>query len=139
MRRNMLFGDGLEGVQMTAPGAAPASLADPQLDLREWVRKLAATRTASRALRRGDRRTLLGSDGDLWVYAYVTDANDVAIVVVNRGGDVAGRTVDASSLGVDLGALGTFTSAMGPGELSVSGSALSVSIGAGQATVFLPR
>jgi glycosidase len=137
MRRNMLFGEGLDGVQMTAPGAAPGALTADQLDVREWVRKLAATRTASRALRRGDRRTLLGNDGDLWVYGYVTDANEVAIVVVNRGGDVANRSIDGGPLGV--GTLGAFTSAMGPGTLSVSGSTLTLSIGAGQATVFLQQ
>jgi hypothetical protein len=48
------------------------------------VRKLGVTRSASRALRRGDRKTLL-CEGDLWVYAYQSAPKEIALVVINRG------------------------------------------------------
>jgi glycosidase len=135
MRRNMIFEESLADVEMAPQGSSPAALTDAQRDLREWVRKLGATRTASHALRRGDRKTLLGSDGDLWVYAYQTAPSELAVVVVNRGAAVSGRAIDASA--VDLHAITSLTSTLGPGSMDVSSGRLSVSIGAGEATVFV--
>jgi glycosidase len=134
MRRNMLFGDALAKLEMGKPGSQAPSLIDQQKDLREFVRKLGATRSASRALRRGDRKTLL-SEGDLWVYAYQSGAKEVAIVVLNRGPTVT-RTINASTL--QLGSISSLESALGTGSATKSGSDLSITIGGGEAAIFVP-
>jgi neopullulanase len=136
MRRNMLFGEGLDGVEMTRPGTEPKRLTDLQVDLRRWVRALGAVRAGSRAIRRGDRIPLLGNDGNLWVYAYQTGPTEVAVVVVNRGGAVS-RMISARSL--SLGGVSTFLSPLGTGALRVDGDRLSLNIGAGEAAIFVAR
>jgi glycosidase len=133
MRRNMLFGDGLAGVEMARPGTTAPALTPSQVDLREWARKLGAARVASRALRRGDRRTLL-SEGDLWVYAYQSGPKEVAIVAINRGGAVTSRTIGAG--GIDLGAVATLRSALGTGSATKSRGGITLSLGAGEAAIF---
>jgi glycosidase len=136
MRRNMIFDDGLESINMAKPGTSPAHLTGQQSDLRDWVRRLGAVRTSSRALRRGDRATLLGSDGDLWVYAYRTpDSTETAIIAVNRGRAVSSRTIDAHALGGDLPE--RWTSPLGTGSLATQGGALSLSLDEGAAAIFV--
>jgi hypothetical protein len=120
---------------MAKPGGKPAALTGQQADLREWVRKLVAARASSRPLRRGDRKTLLGNDGNLWVYAYQTAPGEIAIVAINRGGEVSSRTVNAQPL--SLGAVTGFTSVLGTGWAARSGSDLSISLGAGEAALFV--
>ncbi len=136
MRRNMLFGEGLGHLEMAKPGTQPPALTPAQLDLREWVRKLGAVRTASKALRRGERKTLL-AEADLWVYAYQTGPKEIAVVVVNRGGDVVGRSIDASAL--SLGGVAGWSSPLGKGSATSAGSTLTVSIGAGEAAIFVAQ
>lgn len=136
MRRNMLFGEGLGGLEMAKAGSQPAALNAQQNDLREWVRKLGAARSSSRALRRGDRVTLL-SEGDLWVYGYQTGPKEVAIVAINRGGAVNGRSIGAGSL--TLGGVSSFTSALGSGSLTAAGSNVSITLGGGEAAIFLAK
>jgi len=136
MRRDMLFGEGLEGLEMTRPGTAPKRLTAPQADLRRWVRALGALRTGSRAIRRGDRTTLVGNEGDLWVYAYQTGGMEIAVVAINRGGPVS-RTISAGSL--DLGAVSAFASPLGTGALRRAGDALDLELGAGEAAIFVAR
>lgn len=133
MRRDMLFGGDLAALEMARPGAAPRALTAAQLDLREHVRKLGAARASSRALRRGDRTTLL-SEGDLWVYAYQAGPKELAVVAINRG-DAVERTIDAAA----LGAVTTFSSALGVGSATKSGSALTITLGAGEAGLFLAQ
>jgi neopullulanase len=135
MRRNMLFGEGLEGLHMSKPGTQPPSLTGQQADLREWVRKLGGARNASRAIRRGERKTLL-SEGDFWVYAYQTAPKEVAIVAVNRGGGTS-RTLNANAL--SLGAVTGWSSPLGVGEASSKGSNLSITLGGGEAAIFIAR
>ena len=138
MRRNMLFGEeGLEAVQMKQWESATNGLSDQQKDLRSWVRKLGALRTGSKALRRADRTTLLGSDANLWVYAYQASPTDLAIVAVNRGNAVSGKTIDASN--VDLGSVSALASPLGTGSATVSGSSLKLTLGAGEAAVFVAK
>ena len=132
MRRNMLFGEGLSGVEMARPGTEAPALTAAQVNLREWVRKLGATRSASRALRRGERKTLL-SEGDLWVYAYQTGPKEIAVVAINRGGQV-NRTIGAPQL--QLGSVASFSSPLGNGSATKSGSDLTVTLGAGEAAIF---
>lgn len=135
MRRNMLFGEGLDGLQMSKPGTVPAALTDQQANLREWVRKLGGVRSASRAIRRGERRTLL-AERDFWVYAYQTAPNEVAIVALNRGGETS-RTIDASAL--DLGSITGWSNPLGVGDASSAGSNLTISLGRGEAAIFVTR
>ncbi len=136
MRRNMLFGDGLSALEMARPGTDAPALTAAQLDLREWVRKLGATRSASRALRRGERKTLL-SEGDLWVYAYQSGASEIAVIAINRGAAVNGRTIGAGQL--QLGSVASFASALGTGSATKSGSDLTISLGAGEAAIFVAK
>jgi glycosidase len=134
MRRDMLFGGVLAGVEMARPGRPKPSLTAQQLDLRDWVRKLGAARTSSRALRRGERTTLL-AEGDLWVYGYQSGPGEIALVVVNRGAGVTARAIDAGAL--SLGGVTGWKSALGTGSAQSSGGGLTVSIGAGEAAIFV--
>ena len=140
MRRNMLFGEsGLESVQMTQWESQTTGLSDRQKDLREWVRKLGQIRTTSKALRRADRTTLLGTDANVWVYAYQASATELAIVAVNRGDAISGTSIDASGLPMGLGAVSGFTSPLGTGSATVNGSSLQLSLGAGEAAIFVAQ
>ncbi len=131
MRRNMKFDEnGLESMQMVKSGVSYIPLTNQQTDLRNWVRKLAEIRTKSTALRRGDRTTLLGTDGDFWIYAY-TSGSEAAVVAVNRGA-AGSRTVSATSIGS-----AAFTSPLGTGSASVNGGNLTVNLGAGEAAIFV--
>lgn len=136
MRRNMRFGEGLGAFEMAKPGASVIPLNSQQADLREWVRKLGATRASSRALRRGDRVTLL-AEGDLWVYAYQSGPREIAIVAINRGGAVSSRSINVGAL--SLGGVTGWTSTLGTGSATLSGSNLSLSIGGGEAAIFVAR
>ncbi|MBS2013296.1 MAG: hypothetical protein JST00_10440 [Deltaproteobacteria bacterium] len=138
MRRNMIFEEAdLKGVQMAKPGASPLTPTAQQIELRDWVRKLGAARTSSRALRRGDRITLLGNEGDLWVYAYKAGPKEIAVVAINRGGAV-NRTISLALL--PLGGATTFTSALGTGSATVTGGGdMQLSLGAGEAAIFVAK
>jgi glycosidase len=137
MRRNMLFAEtDLAPLIMAKPGAQPATLTPKQIDLRDWVRKLGATRTSSKALRRGKRVTLLGNEADVWVYAYVAGPNDVAIIALNRGGTAASRTVGVGSIAPGVTA---WTSALGTGSASPSSGSVQISLGAGEAGIFVAQ
>lgn len=135
MRRDMRFAEAeLQAVHMVKPGAPTVALTADQVALRDWVRKLGAARTSSRALRRGDRVTLLGTDGDLWVYAYQAGPKDVAVVAVNRGG-ATNRTI--ATTGLDVSGVASFTSALGTGSLAKTGGGLSLTLGAGESAIFV--
>ncbi len=135
MRRNMLFGEaGLGAVEMAKGGMTPPALTAQQTDLREWVRKLGAARSASRAIRRGDRLTLVGNESDFWVYAYQGGPQEVALVVVNRGGAV-NRTVAAGPL--RLTGVTSLTSATGNGTATLTGAGIQLALGAGEAAIFV--
>lgn len=131
MRRNMLFGEGLQGLEMTKPGTPPLSLTAQQADLRSWARRLGSVRQGSRAIRRGERRTLLGTDANVWVYAY-SSGDDVAIVALNRG-EAVSRVVGAAGLPA-----AAWKSALGTGSLAQHGNELTVALGRGEAAIFVP-
>lgn len=138
MRRDMRFAETeLASLQMKKPGANVVALSGEQVALRDFVRKLGATRSASRALRRGTRKTLLGTDGDLWVYAYQTAPNELAIVAVNRGGAVTSRAIGSN--GLDLSAASSFASPLGNGTLTKNGSDVVLTLGAGEAAIFVAQ
>lgn len=138
MRRNMRFEESaLASVQMAKPGAPIVPLITQQIDLREWTRKLGATRSASRALRRGERITLLGNDGDFWVYAYEAGAKEIAIVAINRGGAL-NREVPLALL--QLGGVSGWTSPLGTGTATMTaGGNLQITLGAGEAAIFIAK
>ena len=141
MRRNMKFEESaLSSLQMTKPGSALVPLIAQQIDLRDWARKLGAARAGSRALRRGDRITLLGTDADFWVYAYkAAGAKEIAIVAVNRGASVNNRTVSGGSLGLASSGIAGWTSALGTGSAVTTGSDLAITLGAGEAAIFTAK
>jgi glycosidase len=123
MRRNMLFAEPeLQDVHMTK-----TQLTQQQIELRDFVRKLGDVRTKSKAIRRGDRTTLL-AESDLWVYAW-TMGSETALVVINRGGAVT-RTVTST---------GNFTSALGTGSAKAVSGGTEITIGAGEAGIFLAK
>jgi glycosidase len=137
MRRDMRFAEAeLQALHMAKPGQSPAALTADQVAMRQWVRKLGATRTASRALRRGERVTLLGTDGDLWVYAYQASPKDLAIVAVNRGGAV-NRTV--ATTGIVVSSVASFASPLGTGSLAKTAGGLALTLGAGEAAIFVAQ
>ena len=141
MRRNMKFEESaLQTLQMTKPGTTLVPLIPQQIDLRDWARKLGATRAASRALRRGDRITLLGNDADFWVYAYkASGAKEIAIVAINRGGAQNARAVSGGSLGLASSGISGWTSALGTGTAVTNGSDLAITLGAGEAAIFVAK
>lgn len=138
MRRDMRFEEGeLASLQMAKPGAQVTPLIAQQIDLRNWTRKLGETRKASRALRRGDRITLVGNDGDFWAYAYKAGPKEIAVVVVNRGGAV-NREVPLALL--QLGGVNGWSSPLGTGTATMTaGGNLQVSLGAGESAIFLAK
>lgn len=139
MRRDMRFEESdLAALHMAKPGAQVTPLIAQQIDLRNWTRKLGETRTASRALRRGDRITLLGNEGDFWVYAYKAAAKEIAVVAINRGGAVS-RTVPAGALSLGGSGITGWTAALGTGSATTSGSDLAITLGAGEAAIFVAK
>jgi neopullulanase len=140
MRRNMLFAESdLAGLQMAKTGRTPATLIAQQIELRDWARKLGETRKASRALRRGERIVLLGTEADLWVYAYkASGAKEIAVVAINRGGAV-NRTIPGGALNLAGSGITGWTSALGTGSATTSGSDLAVTLGAGEAAIFVAK
>ena len=138
MRRNMLF-DGadssLTGLEMAAPGAQPNTLIDQQQDMRNWIQALGQTRASSKALRRGTRKTLY-TDPNLWVYGWQAGQGEIAIVAVNRGGDVSGQSIDTSQL--DLTGVNGWKAAVGNGTASGSNS-FTLTLAAGEATTFIAQ
>ena len=139
MRRNMLFAETeLAGVQMAKPGGSPAALIAQQVELRDWTRKLGEARKGSRALRRGDRITLVGNEGDFWVYAYKSGPKEIAVIAVNRGGAV-NRTVSAGALGISGSGITSWTSALGTGSVQANGNDLTMTLGAGEAAIFVAK
>lgn len=136
MRRDMRFEEpALAGLQMSA-GGPPQALSAAQVDLRDFARKLGDARKKSRALRRGDRVTLVGNEADFWVYAYQSGPKEVAVVVVNRGGAVS-RTIGAGAL--QLGAVTGWDSALGTGSATAAAGSLTITLGAGEAAIFVAR
>lgn len=136
MRRDMLFGGGLEAVEMARPDRPRPSLTAAQLDLRAWAQKLGEARTTSRALRRGERSVLL-AERDLWLYAYESGPKEIAVVAINRGEAVSARSIPAPS--INLGAVAGWSRALGTGQLSSAGGAVTVSLGAGEAALFVAK
>ena len=139
MRRNMRFEESdLASVQMAKPGSTPPALIAQQIELRDWARKLGAARSGSRALRRGDRITLLGNEADLWVYAYKAGPKEIAIIAINRGGAVT-RTIGASALNLGASGITGWMSATGTGTAATSGSDIALTLGAGEAAIFTSK
>lgn len=136
MRRDMLFGGGLGALEMARSDRPRPSLTDQQLDLRAWVRKLGATRTQARALRRGERKPLL-AEADLWVYAYQSGPKEIAVVAIDRGAGVSARAIGAGQL--DLTGVTGWSSALGTGTATSAGGTITISIGPGEAAIFLAK
>ncbi len=122
-RRDMAWDGALERVAMGVARPAAAQLA-----LRERVAALGRLRQRP-ALQGGDRRTLV-AEPDLYVFARTRD-DDVALVVLNRGGAVADRRLEG------LGAR-AMTAAVGEAEVRIDGDALRLSVPAGGAAVLVP-
>lgn len=136
MRRDMRFEEqGLASLQMSQAGTV-VPLTAQQIDLRDWVRKLGAARAGSKALRRGQRATLLGTDPDLWVYAWQS-GSEVALVALNRGAGSTSKTVSTS--GLNLAGVSSFSAALGTGTAALQGGSITVTLGAGEAGIFMSK
>lgn len=130
-RRDMLFAPDLADLAM---GPAPAAPTAQQAELKAWIETLASARRASHALTRGRRAPLL-VEPDLYVFARA-DADQVALVVLNRGGEVRDRRV---ALGALAGA-GNWQVAAGSLTVTPDGDGVRVSVPAGESGIALrPR
>jgi glycosidase len=126
-RRNMAWDGGL--AQWALGVATPT---EAQLALREWVGALGRAKQQHPALRAGRRVPLL-VEPDLYVYARATP-DDLAVVVLNRGGAVADRRITGFAA---VGEAHDLTAIVGRADAVVDGDALTVSIPAGGAAVLV--
>lgn len=110
----------------------PSQPSAAQLELRGWIEAIAAARAAHPALTRGARLPLL-VEPDLYVYARQL-GDDVAFVILNRGGDVVDRRVNLGGLAGLAGVRTVAGSAAG----RIDGNALVISVGAGESAILAP-
>ena len=122
--------------RVTWRGASGALSSDEQATL-AWTRKVGAARKALPALRRGAYVSVFDSDQDRLVFARQDGAGDVALVALSRLG---GATTIATALPASLGlADGTVLhDRLGGPDVTVSGGAISVSLGAQGAAILAP-
>lgn len=124
-RRDMPWSGDLRDLAMRPDGPS-----EPGRALQGWLEALAAARAAHPALTRGERLPLV-ADPDLYVYARRTE-DDLAIVALNRGGDVHDHTV---LLGALAGELPTVRVVAGAADARVEAGTLRLSIPAGESAI----
>jgi glycosidase len=108
-------------------------LSGNQAEALRRVQDVGRARRGSRALRRGERRTLW-VDADLYVYARVL-GDDVAIVALNKSDAPRVQSVPLGGLDVDGR---TLTDALGSGaSVSGSGGSIEVSLGGWQGAIYV--
>jgi glycosidase len=125
-RRDMLFDADLSDVAMSV--LVPTA---EQRDLGVFMERLGQARAALPALRRG-RRTALVAEPELSVVEYRTDDGARALVVVNRGGAVVNRVLDAAPDVATVARLGEAT-------VTVDGGSVRLSVPAGGVGLFGDR
>ena len=133
-RRDMIWSGALAKLTMTK-GGGPTTLNSQQTDLLTFAKALGITRATSKALRRGTRKTLWSSS-DLYVIAWTgSGSKELVLVAVNRGSaGVNNKSVGTLSV---LGGVTSFKAAVGKGTATLSGGAVSLTLGAGEAAVFI--
>ena len=133
-RRDMIWTGSLANLTMTK-GGGPTSLNSQQSDLLTFTKALGITRASSKALRRGTRKTLWSSS-DLYVVAWTgSGSKQVTLVAVNRGSTaVTSKSVGSLPL---TGGVTSFKAMVGKGTATLSGSAVTLTIGAGESAVFI--
>lgn len=132
-RRDMVWTGALSGLAM-----GETAVSGEQAALREHLGALGRARRDSSALRRGRRVPLL-VESDLYVVAWTDELDGtVAVVAINRGATVAGRSIDGLVPSV-RGRATRFEAVAGDGSGGLSGSRLSLSVPAGGAVVLLGR
>ncbi len=130
-RRNMVWTGALSSLAM-----GDTAVDAQQEALRSHLQALGTARQQSIALRRGRREPLVVTD-TLYVYAYVhDDPGALAVVAVNRGGDVSDMVLSGLT-STSIGSVTAFDAAAGDGTLTLSGSDLHLTVPAGGAAVFL--
>ena len=133
-RRDMIWTGALAKLTMTK-GGGPTTLNSQQTDLLSFVRALGITRATHKALRRGTRKTLLSSS-DLYVVAWSgSGAKEVALAAVNRG-STAATAKSVGTLPLTAGVT-SLKAVVGSGTATLSGSSVSLTLGAGEAVVFI--
>lgn len=113
-RRDMLFGPDLADIALSV--LTPTA---EQRDLGVFVERLGQARAALPALRRGRRQALV-AEPTLFVVDFRTDDGRRALVVVNRGGDVVNRVLDAPADVATVARLGEATVTVDAGSVRLS-------------------
>lgn len=133
-RRDMAWTGALSSVAMMGE----TTISSEQAALRDHLSALGRARAESTALRRGRRVPLL-AEANLYVVAWANEVDgSVAVVAINRGGDVSGRAIDGLVPTV-RGRATRFEAVAGSGTATLSGSRMTLSVPAGGAVVFLGR
>lgn len=131
-RRDMVWSGELASVAM-----GETTTSTLQDGLRNHLQALGQARRESVALRRGNRVPLSVTD-DLYVYGYEhDDRGQLALVAVNRGGDVNDVAVDLTT--DQVGDITSFETVAGVGTASLDATRLTLTLAAGDAAVFLGR
>jgi len=132
-RKDMYLPASLANVRMSSE----TSISALRSDLHSFIASLGKARAALPALRRGMRMTLL-AEPNLWVYGFKgPNAGDVAVVAINRGAAVAGRSV-AWTGGFSIPS-GTILRAKAGAGTATVGSELTLTLEPGQAAIFAPE
>lgn len=134
-RRDMIWEGALAGVSMSSE--TPTA---EQRALRDFVGAIGRARAESDALRRG-RRVALIAESDVYVVAWIGERpGELALMIANRGGAIAGRAIDGLTAG-QLEGVTSFERVAGTGGALVrgSGSRLTLDVPAGEAAIFVAR
>ncbi|HEY3355409.1 MAG TPA: alpha-amylase family glycosyl hydrolase, partial [Polyangia bacterium] len=113
-----------------------ASLSQNQQDTLAHVAKLTAARKAHRAFRYGQRTTLYldSVSGLFWAYG-MKDGGDVGVVVFNRNTSSKTQSIGVAGLGLTNGQ--TLRDVIHNTTVTVSGGAISVTLGSRDSAVFV--
>ena len=63
----------------------------------------------------------------------------MAVVVINRGGAVNGRTINAGALNLASSGITGWTSALGTGSATGTGNDITINVGGGEAAIFVAK
>jgi hypothetical protein len=124
----------LAPLALAAPGKSPEPVTAEQQDLLAFMRALGSARAQTRAFSRGQRSTLVAED-DLLVYAWrAPSSTELGLVAINRG---AAAVSKRKLQGTALAGVTSLALKAGSGDATLGGGAVELSLGAGEAAVFV--